>query len=774
MNSHSCLQYYLSSKTRQCTRQGIPLLEYILTNGPYSNPRRDPKLVLDHSSNPRVILNRQDSIMTTATRATNIVRFKYWEAMSRQLTMGLYVLLVLLSWVNGIRDIVVRDIVVRDSVVRDSVVRDSVVRDNEVIDNEARDSEISTYMRYRIPRQGVLPTPIEMHLMLTDIGFALTESPCNLKVRYYIPKQAETQTPESDSNPNSAPVQQNKPLKYVVETSSDNVHYNWPMDVDATTISNILNQVQTIAIFKAQAAYIGYYATNPSYSALKMQLLSYLITLFDCRTLNVIIEYSSDFTKPTNYTSPTIPNTNPDKINIAPPRLPHSDYSTPCQLLFSSITNSSLQALIESRVVLARTFSSVRFIGHTYNDTHLLNRLPLTNNYTLIVDTLSLQTNLNLTALQTPQFTCAQIIVQTPQGMKVTIEGLANAINKHPKLILQISWEELKHLASRTRSRIDVHTLLGLDITPSVMTTITEAETITCPDQDLVTANLIIFNIATNMPCYNRQYFIQECTQKRLANLGIAVKEIQFHYSPNRTDIRDTIKFFCKYQHNITSTQNPNDPNDPNDPNKTTEYHLGDPNQSTECHPDDPNREKYKIQTPITIRLDSIHLSLNDLINHRQKHGQFCPNIKYTTIHIKGSDEPKKGMITKCIELLKLFCNLHTDQLILTNIRNRPAKSPYFNSITTATQNSTTAKETLTITNLTLDNVDEYLICWLFSHYRFSQATQVQILNPTNPTNPTNPSLLLPNQFTINGSQGTNKITASPNHTLFYFYYNRT
>ncbi|KAI5184375.1 hypothetical protein NEHOM01_0120 [Nematocida homosporus] len=543
-----------------------------------------------------------------------------------------------------------------------------------------------------------LPDSNKMVENMKLIGFSFDNENTRVVARPNDPDQPEELEVDANRAPHVA--------SYVVEVAlNSNIYFALPeySDVGAATAAlELLRTIAVIKLFWGKCAYVTYTTSNLDCHQINMQILSRVVNLFDCTTLELCLK--------------------PDLVSYnreldlgacrdeAQKTIDRAIYKSQCQLRFSSNRSLGLPALIDRGIVLLRPILGVFLVDNEVHDAPLLYHLPLVDGYSIYLLDIPSDINIDLGVLQTSAAKCSYITLETSSEAKLTLTGLENAVDKHTGLVLEADWDILTYLCNNNEAQIRVHTLLGVDVQPQTIQPMLDADQKEAPTEPKIIATTAKTLISADVPCKSMDYYKQIYTREAYAKFGIMVETINIAYEDNRTDLFETLDTL----RGINALKR-----------IPESIWLGD----VQCYGKDLDGPDWKLQETVSIRLN--HASLDHSLTNYTEHQHmcFCQHINYKTLEIKGGRVPCENQIGSCIRLLNAFRSITAQKLKISNARDNDQTPINFVMDKLKTPTTNHPKWPLYVGTLVLDNVDESIVYWVLQRYIFSESMHLHLLN---------------------------------------------
>ncbi|KAI5184371.1 hypothetical protein NEHOM01_0116 [Nematocida homosporus] len=545
-----------------------------------------------------------------------------------------------------------------------------------------------------------LPGLADMTADLTWIGFAWDTDSEPMEINPYTPP-AQSLEPISELNPTLNPI--NRMLELVFST---HVHFALPeySDVEAATAAlELLRKIAVIRLFWGKCAYVTYTTSNLDCHQINMEILSRVVNLFDCTTLELCL-------KP-HFVSHIRELDLGACQNEAQKTVDQATYNLLCRLKFSTELNNGLLALINSNVVLLRPISGVFLVDNEIDDAPLLSRLPLKDGYMLYFMSLPSFVVIDLRTLQSSQSTCSQITIEGFDGTDLTIVGLENAADEHPGIVLEAEWHSLMHLCSSDNiSRIRVHTLVGIDVEPANISAMLSAGQRETPQELRIRAIDAITIILPCVSCQTLEYYKHIYTREAYEKFGIWVSEVNIRYASERTDLYDTLDTLVKI-------------------GALSEVPTSILEADIVCCGHALNDSDWEVHETVRIQVNYPDLHVHFKNYQSQHYVCFCQNIRYTTIELNGAETPCKEQVEKCAHILTQFWCIRAKTLKLINIRNGNQIIASFSPETLNTADAQAPKWGLYADTLVFDNVDDQIVYWVLGRYFFGKHIKIVFMS---------------------------------------------
>ncbi|KAI5187069.1 hypothetical protein NEHOM01_1908 [Nematocida homosporus] len=444
-----------------------------------------------------LIRRRSIAIFAPTAHNNSIAMTKDLKVVGHWLTIGIYVLLVLLT---------------------------SVCASNAVVKS--------------IDKAGLAPQSIkDISRIMRRIGFTIDNKSDVISVNHYNSSHAAQEFPDTN-------LMEHRP-SYIVNYSDIELYFRLPKysDVEQEQAQADLNQLRKIALINATCVYIYSKTLSRACYQTSLQILSRVVNMIDCAVLE--IRLTPNMCKNLDASQINWDIIQQEALNT----VNHTPYLLSTSIRFWSRGMSKLSRLIDSGIVLLRPISNILLTGNEISNTPLLIYLPLADRYTLTFGTIYKPFDINISSLQDSPSECQSITIIGSLIHRIKLIGLENAHVKHPTLALRANWEVLLHLGKNNGHLIQVNTLLGMDIIPQTLQAFSQNLVMLPNSVPCISAILISSKISTIMPCGPLKQYSVLYTQNAYVQLGFVVKEIQIEYENNRSDLLETMVFF----HEITA-----------------------------------------------------------------------------------------------------------------------------------------------------------------------------------------------------------------------------
>ncbi|KAI5187854.1 hypothetical protein NEHOM01_2411 [Nematocida homosporus] len=536
---------------------------------------------------------------------------------------------------------------------------------------------------------------------LKSLGFMFNQHNSTVQVARYTSRGSSTGIPTLDL---SYPILLCTP-RWQVKCDFERLSFILPNYADATTAKTALTDLRTIAVVKVKYACVFYQTPNINCQKESMKILSRVINMIDCCYLE--LRFNDSLLKEVDPAVSYLTECRSEARNT----VLHANYESKCQLNVAIQLVSTLTRLIDSEVVLQRPLASVYLMGDEFKSIHLLNQLPLVDNYAIYLSQLPAVANIDFGFLQSSSSKCGRISLINNQGVKLTLTGLDNAMNKHPEIALNVSWETLLDLIENDNPVIRVHTISVVCVEPDSIELMAQP----LPSQPIadswLVATTIALELATTIPCRPLKDYKKIYTPAALAKYGIAITTTEISYKEDRNDLQNTLNVFDNinaWSIGVSIDAQAND---------------------IICCGEGLNIPEWMPQEKLHIQLS--HNRLSHMLTGYQNAGyvSFCQNIRYTDILIVGYTAPRIGSTDKCIDLLDLFQNITAQSLTIQNVRDKKQKTTEFDPNSLQAELATKPKYLLNVETLTLNSVDVKIIYWMLGHYDLTCLRKVYIKN---------------------------------------------
>ncbi|KAI5185881.1 hypothetical protein NEHOM01_1131 [Nematocida homosporus] len=559
-----------------------------------------------------------------------------------------------------------------------------------------------------------LPDAARMLQLLCSVGFVPLDPNHDLKITAYKPDAVLDSDLNSIPTPtlSSASPMANIPL-YIVDYIDNDIVFVLRECSSLPRTEVDLNVLQTIAVVRGGGAQI--ICTTPDWNScpINLRVVSRVVNMLDCKELHLHIELDRRIES-----YDPLPCSDPILLE-AQNTIKHAVYNYACQINFSTSRQTRLVDLVNSGIVLLRPFICVVLEDNEFQDMHLIKELPLSDCYSIIFRDIPEWSSLDFNCLRTCLDKCVCITIILAQGILLNLAGLESAIKDYPKLCLKAPVCILAYLGMRNESTIEVHSIIGMNCSIESGQGLSKI-----PSQPHVLtrwlfAPLLEISIEDTIPCQSLHIYQLVYTIDNFAKFGVLVDDVRITYGSQRKDLHQSLSLLCR----LGALRRV--------PTQVI-------NRSIVCNGDQLSDPKWVLQDPIHINLLAIdHQTTawlmsrkNPLPHNKPYHSYmpFCQNIRYTDICIDGGLDPLEESTNLCLVLLYKFRCINANTLTLVNIRKTIYRSGF--NIEYFQQSSTVSnKWNLALNTLTLDNVDDEIIYWLFGNYFFVRETQVHIIN---------------------------------------------
>ncbi|KAI5186497.1 hypothetical protein NEHOM01_1509 [Nematocida homosporus] len=551
----------------------------------------------------------------------------------------------------------------------------------------------------------------EMTRTLRMIGFAFGSSTVKLQVTAYVPNLQKKLTSKNGPalNPSLGPFNplDNTPY-YMIETTDKYIVFTSPKLNDESFLKTVLAALRTIAIIKCPRVVIEVLWPKGDVYQESLQILTRVIHIVDCKEMEVLWKKGITFSNIDKETKDVCLRVCLDEATNT---LEHANYTLECQLNFSSQRSNNLAHLLDSGIVLHRRFSSVCLMDEEFKSAHLLSKLPLANDYTILFLDLPKVAEINLSVLQTSPPQCAKIVIEESNSKELTLTGLKNAVDKHPMLALETNWETFQHLCKPNKPKINVHAIILWYTNECAIQTMIDHFQEQTQIQPHIFAKTVTSKISEYMPCDGYGYYRYLYSKEAYSKYGISVDETQVQYEGQRTDLKDTIDMF--FAVNALSK----------------EVVAEVKEEGIMCCGDKLSEPNWSPRKKVDIQLDYELLTEwadNYIQNHRL---YFCQNIYYTLLNIIGNPTPREGQAINCANFLCLFQNITGQKMHISNVRDGNQTTSKFSLSTLQAETANSPRYKLNMDVVVLENVDDDILYWIFGHYDLCNTTEVYILN---------------------------------------------
>ncbi|KAI5185553.1 hypothetical protein NEHOM01_0912 [Nematocida homosporus] len=567
-----------------------------------------------------------------------------------------------------------------------------------------------------VAAQNELPSSDAMILMMESMGFEFKSVGRALIVKSYHPNEPEKVGGADNSLPTQCSLAAWETPIYVVEYPTQYLTFHLPAYIHIHKARLVLFELRKIAFIKTSHATINYAHSNPGITSINLQILSRVVNMLDCMVLELCLD-------PRHHEEIAKSPEDLKKIQIeARDTVKHASYTLKCRLQFTNIQSKEQHTeLLRHGIIIQRPISSVYLDDNQIDAISLLQHVSLINGYEFSFEWTHSTSDIDLNLLQTLPVKCKQLfIIGHPDRPGIsTIDGLENAIIKHPKMSLKASWATIQYLCVHNKSLIHVHTIEGILVSHLSNQTGRQPSQNPVSSDFRISASLGIITIDNNLPCQSTDYYKLMYKQEDFTKLGISFEQIQFDYQEDRVDLYATLEAF--YGIKALDTM-------------PTEVLT----RAVICCGDKLSDPNWMLQETLNIWLNKIQIDDN-----RQSyicfatrdcssrwHMHFCRCIHYTCIRISGgNDSDEKKPVKKCILLLTVLQSLTAKELKISNIRNDKQIETQFNISVLKSKIAKSTKWHLNVKFLILDNVDQQIIYWMLGHYTFTNPIEIYLLN---------------------------------------------
>ncbi|KAI5185146.1 hypothetical protein NEHOM01_0651 [Nematocida homosporus] len=541
-----------------------------------------------------------------------------------------------------------------------------------------------------------LPSSDELIRDLRTTGFVFTSDEFTLLATPYTSKKSQ----EADPTPGTI---LNTP-QYALTYSGFEIEFYLPNYSSETKANDALEYLRTIAFIKVSSALVAYTETKPDYHKINMQILSRVVNMFDCEELVIYPKDAQDKSAQNRLVDSSV--CLAEALNTTK----HADYDSACEVFFSTIAHIRLSDIIHSDVVLRRPITKVTLADNEFQNTPYLTQLPLKDNYTLVFEQLPSVAVINLAVLQRPSPSCDWIIFTESQNSDITLIGLTEVIDRHPALTLDMSWDILRRMVKTNKPMSRVHAIYGLTISLQSHQETLEFLQNQPPIESIFTVDMVVLEVANDMPCDSFGYYKQIYTREALSKYGISTDKIEIVYL-ERDDFFATISALCRINALSLTIQDEIRDNDIN------------------CCGDKLNNPTWKLQETVKVNIARRYTTywLND---YKQKCSTyFCQHIHYATLILMGHKTPHSNHAQLCIGFLNLLQNITGKELHISDLRGSNQTTTNFDMASLEAESIKSPKYKLNVDVLVLDNVDDSIIYWMLGHYDIASSVEVRILN---------------------------------------------
>ncbi|KAI5184828.1 hypothetical protein NEHOM01_0430 [Nematocida homosporus] len=531
------------------------------------------------------------------------------------------------------------------------------------------------------------------------LGFAFYDTSQTITVLPYTPSRSDT--PIFDHNLVSlAP-------RYIIDYQGPCVYFQLPeyLDEDETRVA--LVELANIAVIRSPHSCRIWVTSAEHTSArllLNLQIISRVIHMIDCAVLVLCFDSGLSDKKCV------------DVFGLATARIEalkticHADYTTPCQVQFSTSPGIKLFNLSFYGIVVLRPISHVNLSGREINHTHLLTQISLIEDYLLSFTCLPKTASIDLEFLQRLSAKCGQVNISGSAQTKLTLVGLMDESAVQLQLVLEITWQLLQYLGRHNPALIFIHTILGLNINTRSIQLMRQAIQQEVTPTPRIFAAKAIFMVDFNMPCGSLDLYRNIYTREACTKYGMAVNEVQIKYTNPRLDLLETLKTLWNIKALIRI------------PSEVQGLDVI-------CDGDFLNVPGWKVKESVLIQLSLGYLDTK-LSNYKaQGYLCFCQNIRYTVIEIDGIGVPSESLPTKFIAVLALFRNITAQKLKILNLRVAGQFSTNLHQAIIKLKADDQSQYRLEIQTLVLDNVDGQVVYSLLMLYAFVGPTEIHLRN---------------------------------------------
>ncbi|KAI5184589.1 hypothetical protein NEHOM01_0264 [Nematocida homosporus] len=586
------------------------------------------------------------------------------------------------------------------------LVRQSRASDSSEIDDLSGDSAGTGWTYSSADSESYKSTCEEsdkMIALLKSFGFSFNNS-----VARVIPyKTSNSQKLSADAEiipaPDPSSVLSNVPI-YIVDSVHGILRFEMPNNSTEEECQTILNSLRQIAFIRASAIAVVYKPEDMSQHQKKLEILSRVVNMVECNTLEISI--GDNIINSSLFSQIDLDACWEEAHNT----FVYANYELPCCINFSAIMNNSIANLVDSGVALLRPLRQASLCCREFPNAHLLNLLPLINEYRLIFKIETDDVSIDMKTLLSKPPQCSNITIIGADSAKLSLTGMENAIANYEKISLCIPWKILQSLIQSNNSLIHVYSIVGLNIDPETITKNIMVGNTHLPLKPRVFARQIPIRIAKSLPCNAQEYYKMIYTQDAFNSHGISVDEIHIYYDIDRHDMHSTLSMLNKID---AISEIPKDVS----------------NFSVKCTGMKLSNPKWQLQEAVSIQLNNPKIP-PELTNYRtQGHTFFCQNIHYNEIHIKGGHGPWRLLYNRCIHFLDLFQSIKARMLKISDLRMQKDSKTIFTIDVLLRKLKKKRTKNLNIHMLILDNVDVSIIYRMLARYNLVHLVDMRILN---------------------------------------------
>ncbi|KAI5187278.1 hypothetical protein NEHOM01_2063 [Nematocida homosporus] len=609
----------------------------------------------------------QMGLLALAMPAEDYIRGKHLEIDGSWVSMGLYVLLVLLG---------------------------SVASSDKLDQFEKRD---------------ILACPSISQTIndMESIGFSFASDPYKfVKITPYVPKCSPT--PIASPNQPSILTLDLPPTRPYYTICVRMTHLTFKLRNYTTPQKAILAlaSLRKIASIKIAKAIIIVEEGGSNGTLLNLCILSRVVNMLDCRCLRISLLYKQ---RKTDIRDADLAASLAEAQNT----IKHAGNLLGCWIYFSVTQQNRLVQLLNSGITLLRPIITVYLLESEYKSVHLLPRLPLENNYHISIRAWSGIATIDFTFINNHALICHKISLGCIKSTKVKLLGLENAIEKHSKIYLVASWPVLWYIINNNGPQIRVYGVAGLNVSSSSMQQLLDAslKTDDTPRPRII-ATVGVSKILKDLPCNSLDSYKRRHSSTVLAKYGICLNEIRMCYLMPRQDFGDTISFLVASKALSVPA-----------------IDLG--AQDIKCCGNGLSDPSWQLQETVNFRLDDAKLDFYLLCYTTQGHGCLCQNICYNVINIIGTCAAHGQQIDKCLKLLCMLGSITAQKLSIINIHNSPNPARIRLNLNNIMRQDTIEeyKCQLNVKILVLDNVNVRIVYWLMGRYVFASSVELYLLN---------------------------------------------
>ncbi|KAI5187756.1 hypothetical protein NEHOM01_2347, partial [Nematocida homosporus] len=442
--------------------------------------------------------------------------------------------------------------------------------------------------------------------------------------------------------------------QYAVLFKDSPVAIGLPTYSDGEEAKMCLNRLSQIVVIRSTTnantnIYVSHRAGGLGCHLVNLQILYRAINLLDCAAIELCFEDGWEEAMKNNALG-FVAARQEARDTVA-----KTDYKFKCHLVFLSLRDNPMD-LVYGSIILARQIAVITLNEKSLCYLHLLSKVRLADDFTLILLSLPQEGNVDLRFLQDIYIERVKIVINPWMAPTTQINflGLENVIANRPKVVLEASWGVLRYLAEHSVSKIHVCTVLGLDIGHLFIRQITDNTRRDAPSEPKIIAKEIILTLSSELPCKQLNNYKQIFSQTIIAKYGISADEIHVKYGKCQQDFYKTLWTLYNIQSLPATVLNDLSWKGPN---------------YIDCCGEELSNPTWKLPETVDIQLGNSLISRLTKEFSYDSNPIFCQNMRYSTIRITGTIGQASSQIQHLIYLLLRFQNLTADTLTISNVQ---------------------------------------------------------------------------------------------------------